>query len=110
MLATLDATRSRRSLTRLGMLIAAILITAVVVPISVLTAGTDRSPKTEVAATQPEASEGEQEQQPLVPIELTKEEAERLLQMIRDAERQRRAILRAREAAAHKAQEVDKDW
>jgi Ca-activated chloride channel family protein len=50
----------------------------------------------------------EEEQQRLVPIEMTPEEAERLLQMIRDAERQRRAILRAREAAGHK--EVDKDW
>jgi Ca-activated chloride channel family protein len=60
---------------------------------------------------QPEASESEeqdQEQQQLVPINLTKEEAERLLQMVRDAERQRRAVLRAREAAKYK--EVDKDW
>jgi Ca-activated chloride channel family protein len=61
-------------------------------------------------APQPQASEGEQEQeqQPPVPIQLTKEEAERLLQMIRDAERQRRAILRDREAA--KQQPVTKDW
>jgi Ca-activated chloride channel family protein len=59
---------------------------------------------------QPEASEGEeqQEEQQIVPIQMTKEEAERLLQTIRDAERQRRAILRAREAA--KYEEIDKDW
>ena len=44
----------------------------------------------------------------MVPIQMSKEEAERLLQMIRDAEQQRRAILRAREAA--KYEQVDKDW
>jgi Ca-activated chloride channel family protein len=63
-------------------------------------------------AQQPEQQsspdEAEEEQQQLVPIEMTKEEAERLLQLIRDAERQRRAILRAREAAGQKP--VDKDW
>jgi Ca-activated chloride channel family protein len=62
-------------------------------------------------ASQPQTMEGEEEQeepQPMVPIEMTREEAERLLQMIRDAERQRRAILRAREAAGQKP--VDKDW
>jgi len=50
----------------------------------------------------------EEERQPPVPIEMTREEAERLLQMIRDLERQRRAMLRAREAAGQKP--VDKDW
>ncbi|MFQ5807379.1 MAG: hypothetical protein ACE5I3_13105 [Phycisphaerae bacterium] len=59
---------------------------------------------------QPELSEGEEEreQQELVPIEMTREEAERLLQMIRDAEHQRRAVLRAREAARQRP--VEKDW
>lgn len=62
-------------------------------------------------APQPQASEDQQQQDQQenpVPIQLTKEEAERLLQMVRDAERQRRAILRAREAA--KQQPVQKDW
>lgn len=54
------------------------------------------------------SSAEEEEQQPAVPIEMTKEEAERLLQLIRDAERQRRATLRAREAARYRP--VDKDW
>lgn len=57
---------------------------------------------------QPASEAGEEEEQQVVPIEMTKEEAERLLQMIRDAERQRRAILRAREAAGYEP--VDKDW
>ena len=73
---------------------------------------TQPSPESQPAQQPPQPSETqpqeEQEQQPLVPIEMTKEEAERLLQMIRDAERQRRAILRAREAA--KYQDVEKDW
>lgn len=78
---------------------------------------TQPSPDSQPTEQQSQGSEGEQaqeqqaqEQQPLIPIELTREEAERLLQMIRDSERERRAILRAREAAAHKGQEVDKDW
>lgn len=60
---------------------------------------------------QPRPEQAEQEQQedrPPVPIELTPEEAERLLQLIRDAERERRAMLRAREAARYRP--VDKDW
>jgi Ca-activated chloride channel family protein len=73
---------------------------------------TQPSPESQPAQQQPQPEEAEQpedqEQQPMVPIEMTREEAERLLQMIRDAERQRRAILRAREAA--KYQDVEKDW
>jgi Ca-activated chloride channel family protein len=42
------------------------------------------------------------------PINLSQAEAERLLQMIRDAEQKRREALRAREAAKQKP--VDKDW
>jgi len=70
------------------------------------------TPESQPAQQQPQPEEAqqpeEQEQQQIVPIEMTKEEAERLLQMIRDAERQRRAILRAREAAGY--EEVEKDW
>ncbi len=43
-----------------------------------------------------------------VPIRISKEEAQRLLQKIRDAEQRRRAMLRAREAARQKP--VEKDW
>jgi len=43
-----------------------------------------------------------------VPIRITREEAQRLLQKIRDAEQRRRAMLRAREAARQKP--VEKDW
>jgi Ca-activated chloride channel family protein len=60
------------------------------------------------AEPSPDEERAEQEQPQLVPIELTKEEAERLLQLIRDAERQRRAILQAREQARYKG--ADKDW
>lgn len=57
----------------------------------------------------PEPAEAESaEPQQTQPLRLSKEEAERLLQMIRDAEQQRRAALRAREAAKH--QPVEKDW
>ncbi len=73
---------------------------------------TQPSPESQPAQQQPQPetseSEEQQQEQQMVPIEMTKEEAERLLQMIRDAERQRRAILRAREAAGY--EEVDKDW
>lgn len=61
--------------------------------------------------TQPgEQQQGDEQQaqsQP-VPIEMTKEQAERLLQMIRDAEKERRAVLKARERGRYKP--VDKDW
>jgi Ca-activated chloride channel family protein len=73
---------------------------------------TQPSPESQPAQpqAQPETSPGEeqQEEQQLVPIQMSKEEAERLLQVIRDAERQRRAILRAREAAGY--DEVERDW
>lgn len=49
----------------------------------------------------------EQDPQPVM-LHLTKEEAEALIQKIRDAERQRRAILRLREVAGQKP--VEKDW
>lgn len=56
---------------------------------------------------QQEAQEAQgQEGKP--PIEMTKEQAERLMQMVRDAERERRALLRARERGRYKP--VDKDW
>lgn len=57
--------------------------------------------------TQP-AGEEPPRQQPLVPIEMTPEEAERLLQKIRDMERARRRELARREAA--KYQPVKRDW
>lgn len=54
------------------------------------------------------APEEEQPQVQPAAVKMTREEAERLLQMIRDAQRQRRAMLQAREAAKHKP--VDRDW
>jgi len=59
---------------------------------------------------QPQASEVQQDQQQpqMLPLKMTKQEAERLLQLIRDAEAKRRALLQAREARKHKP--VDKDW
>ena len=65
-------------------------------------------------APQPQPSDETQEQgedeQELTPVDLSRKEAERLLQMIRDAEKQRRAILRQREAARHRGRPVEKDW
>lgn len=57
--------------------------------------------------TQP-AGQEQPRQQPPVPIEMTPEEAERLLQKIRDMERARRRELARREAA--KYQPVKRDW
>lgn len=59
------------------------------------------SPQTQPADAQP------QDQQP-VELRMTPEEAERLLQMIRDAEQARRRVLRQREAAGHRP--VERDW
>jgi Ca-activated chloride channel family protein len=59
------------------------------------------SPQTQPADAQP------QDRQP-VELRMTPEEAERLLQMIRDAEQARRRVLRQREAARHKP--VERDW
>ncbi|MFH1745505.1 MAG: hypothetical protein ABIG44_00510 [Planctomycetota bacterium] len=58
---------------------------------------------------QPEQDQSaEASEQEAQPVNLTREEAERLLQMIRDAEQARRQALRAREAARHKP--VKRDW
>jgi Ca-activated chloride channel family protein len=57
------------------------------------------------AETQP--ADGDQEQ-PQLPIRMTRQEAERLLQRVRDAEKARRAALLQRERAAHRP--VEKDW
>ena len=59
------------------------------------------SPQTQPADAQP------QDQQP-VELRMTRAEAERLLQMIRDAEQARRRVLRQREAARHRP--VERDW
>lgn len=68
-------------------------------------------PATQPAETQPSAesqpSEGRQ-QGPPIELNLTREEAEKLLQEVRDAERARRKILRLREAAKYKP--ADRDW
>ena len=53
-------------------------------------------------------SNGSKSNRNKTPNRLTKEEAEALIQKIRDAERQRRAILRQREVAGQKP--VEKDW
>lgn len=50
----------------------------------------------------------EEQPQPAMPINLTQEQAERLLQKVRDAEKARRQQLKAREAGKHKP--VEKDW
>lgn len=52
-----------------------------------------------------EAEAGEQE---LPPVRLTPEQAERLLQKVRDAEKARREALRARERG--KQRPVERDW
>lgn len=56
-------------------------------------------------ATQPKPSAGQASQQT---ARLTREQAERLLQLIRDLERQRREMLRRMQAARQKP--VDRDW
>lgn len=70
----------------------------------------DQQPTETQPAGQPQEQmgEGEQQDQQAQPILLTREEAERLLQMIRDAERARREALRARERGRHEP--VDRDW
>ncbi len=65
-------------------------------------------------ARQQPAGAGEQSEedgeaaQALPPIEMTRAEAERLLQMIRDAEKQRREALARQQAAQHKP--AERDW
>lgn len=69
------------------------------------------SEQQEQSAGQPgEESEGQQagEPQPMPEIELTPQQAERLLQMVRDAEKQRRETLARRKAARQKP--VERDW
>jgi hypothetical protein len=46
--------------------------------------------------------------QPPPGVKMSRQEAERLLQKIRDAEKARRELLRQRERARHKP--VDRDW
>jgi len=57
---------------------------------------------------QPEERSAQQREAQPVPVRLTKEQAERLLQLIRDAEKRRREALQAREAARYKP--VERDW
>ncbi|MGD8451216.1 MAG: tetratricopeptide repeat protein [Phycisphaerae bacterium] len=70
-------------------------------------AGDENQPQPE---QQPEEGEGEEQtgEQPSQVIHLTPEQAERLLQQIRDAEKARREMLRRRQAARHKP--VERDW
>lgn len=59
--------------------------------------------------SQPQRESGEEEsdeQRP--PIEMTEQQAERLLQMVRDAEKQRREMLARRQQARYKP--VERDW
>lgn len=71
-------------------------------------------PTTQPAATQPSAESQPSEagedglDRPPIELNLTREEAEKLLQKVRDAERARRKILRLREAAKYKP--ADRDW
>ncbi len=58
-------------------------------------------PQTQPAAARPQ-------DQPPIELRMTRAEAERLLQMIRDAEQARRRVLRQREAARHRP--VERDW
>lgn len=64
-----------------------------------------QSPQPQQSETQPA---GEEQPQPAEPIEMTKAQAERLLQMVRDAEKARREMLAKRQQAAHKP--VERDW
>ncbi|MCK4340111.1 MAG: hypothetical protein KAY37_00115 [Phycisphaerae bacterium] len=59
------------------------------------------------AESQPTGSEQEADQ-PATPIHLTPAQAERLLQMVRDAEKARREMLARQRAARHKP--VERDW
>jgi Ca-activated chloride channel homolog len=55
------------------------------------------------------SAQGEQDQpKGRVPIQMSRQQAERLLQLIRDRERQRREAIARRQAAQHRP--VDKDW
>lgn len=69
-------------------------------------------PEQPQAESQPQSqpSDGQAEPQPAerTDLDLTRQEAERLLQMVRDMERQRRKLAALREAARQKP--VDKDW
>ena len=72
----------------------------------------DQGPPPTQPAEQPQPEEEQsgqppEDQQPLM-IQMTPEEAERLLQKIRDAEKARREVLRQREAAKHRP--VERDW
>lgn len=58
----------------------------------------------QAAESQPATSQPDQQKN----LMMSPQEAERLLQMIRDAEKQRREMLRRREAAKYKP--VDRDW
>lgn len=65
------------------------------------------------AEPEPTSQPEDQQQQsgtsrPAVQLKLTPEQAERLLQMVRDAERARRMEMQRREAARHRP--VEKDW
>lgn len=70
----------------------------------------EENPNPEEATSQPFAeSQPEQfEELPINPVYMTKEEAEKLLQKVRDAERARRIELMRREAARYRP--VDRDW
>ena len=72
----------------------------------------DQEPPPTQPAEQPQPEEEQSGQPPEDQqsrmIQMTPEEAERLLQKIRDAEKARREVLRQREAAKHKP--VERDW
>lgn len=65
-------------------------------------------PQSQPADAQSQPSDEKEGEQKMQELHMTKEEAERLLQKIRDAERARRMELMRREAAKYKA--VDRDW
>ncbi len=66
----------------------------------------ETQPKTQPAQTQP--AQNEQGVNEAVPIHLTREQAERLLQMIRDAEKARREKLAQQRTATQRP--VERDW
>lgn len=65
-------------------------------------------PESQPAEAQSQPAAGDEEPEQIPPLDLTQQEAERLLQMIRDLEKQRRAMLRQLEMQRHRP--VDKDW
>jgi Ca-activated chloride channel homolog len=68
----------------------------------------ESQPSTQPAAAESQPAERGDEKSPPVPIEMTREQAERLLQMIRDAEKARREKLAQERTSRQKP--VERDW